>query len=129
MQLSRFMLVIVRAVYVSAALLAIASGVLVTASLFIPDRAPRSLQFLGISLVVSAVFLCVGLLLFGIQGRVAGIAAAVRGQDGDRAPALASHVRWLLAYLLAGGLVLGVALGFMTYAILARIDQGFAVFG
>jgi len=36
---------------------------------------------------------------------------------------------WLLAYLLAGGACLCAVLGIMTYAILARIDQGFAVFG
>jgi len=35
----------------------------------------------------------------------------------------------LLWLLLAGGLPLGAALGLMAYAILARIDQGFAVFG
>jgi hypothetical protein len=32
-------------------------------------------------------------------------------------------------YLLVGGAFLCAVLGVMTYAILARIDQGFAVFG
>jgi hypothetical protein len=58
-----------------------AAAALVTASLFIADRAPQSNKFLGISLVVSAVCLGAGLVLFGIQRHVAAIAAAVRSQE------------------------------------------------
>lgn len=67
-----------RRVYVGSALLSTAAGALVTASLFIASRAPQSTKFLGISLVVSAVFLGVGLVLLGIQRHVAAAAAAVR---------------------------------------------------
>jgi hypothetical protein len=35
----------------------------------------------------------------------------------------------LLAYLIAGGAFLCAVLGLMTYGSLARIDEGFAVFG
>jgi hypothetical protein len=48
---------------------------------------------------------------------------------GETARELATHVSRLLVYLLAGGALLCAVLGLMTYAILARIDQGFAVFG
>ena len=68
------MVVVFRLVYLCAALLASAAGVLVVASFFIPDRAPRSTEFLGIHLAVGAVFLGVGVLLFGIRRHVAGIA-------------------------------------------------------
>jgi len=118
-----------RLLYLCAALLSSAAGALVIASRFIADRAPQSSEFLGIHLIVGAVFLGVGVLLFGVQRRVAGIAALTHGHDGEPARELATHVSRLLAYLVAGGALLCAVLGLMTYAILARIDQGFAVFG
>jgi hypothetical protein len=118
-----------RLLYLCAALLASAAGALVIASRFVADRAPQGTEFLGVHLAVGAVFLGVGALLFGIQRHVAGIAALARGQDGEPARELATHVHRLLVYLLAGGALLCAVLGLMTYAILARIDQGFAVFG
>ena len=123
------MVVVFRLVYLCAALLASAAGALVIASFFIADRAPQSTEFIGIHLAVGAVFLGVGVVLLGIQRHVAGIAALARGQDGEPARELATHVSRLLAYLLAGGAFLCAALGAMTYGILERIDQGFAVFG
>jgi hypothetical protein len=75
-----------RLVYLCAALLASAAGVLVIASLFIADRAPQSTEFLGIHLAVGAVFLGVSVLLAGIQRHVAGIAAlAAHGHAGETA--------------------------------------------
>ena len=118
-----------RLLYVCSALLSIAAGALVIASLFIADRAPQSSEFLGIHLAVGAVFLGVGVLLLGIQRHVAGIAALSHGHHGETAPNLAIHVSRLLAYLIAGGAFLCAVLGLMTYGILARIDEGFAVFG
>lgn len=124
------MVVVFRLIYLFAALLSTAAGMLVIASFFIPDRAPQSTEFLGIHLAISAVFLVVGVLLFGIQRHVAGIAAlAVQGHAADTSQGLAAHLSRLLAYLLAGGALLCAMLGAMTYGILARIDQGFAVFG
>jgi hypothetical protein len=38
-------------------------------------------------------------------------------------------LRRLVAYLVAGGLLVCAVLGLLTHVILARIDQGFAVFG
>jgi hypothetical protein len=123
------MVVAFRLLYLCAALLAIAAGALVTASVFIPERAPQNSEMLGVHLAVSAAFLGVGVLLFGIQRHAAGIAALARGQDGEPARALTSHVSRLLAYLVAGGAVLCALLGAMTYGIVERIGQGFAVFG
>jgi hypothetical protein len=53
----------------------------------------------------------------------------VLGHDGETARELVTHVNRLLAYLIAGGAFLCTVLGSITYAILERIDQGFAVFG
>jgi hypothetical protein len=122
------MILLFRTLYVCAALLSFAAGALIIASLFIPDRAPQSAQFLIISLVISAIFLGGGVLLLGIQGQVARIAAIARNLEAETARSLGRHVKRLLAYLLPGGVFLCAVLGIMTYAILARIDQGFAVF-
>ena len=123
------MVVVFRLLYLCAALLATAAGMLVIASLFIADRAPQSTESLGIHIAVAASFLGVGVLLLGIQRHVAGIAALAYGHDGEPARELATHVSRLLAYLLAGGVLLCVVLGATTYGIVQRIGQGFAVFG
>jgi hypothetical protein len=123
------MLYAFRFVYLCAALLAAAAGLLVIASLFIEDRAPSTYEFLGISLAVSAFFLGMGLVLFGVQRHVTGIADIARLHDGGIARQLATRVDRLVAHLLTGGVLLVAVLAVITYAILARIDQGFAVFG
>jgi hypothetical protein len=79
---------------------------------------------------VGAVFLGVGVLLLGVRRHVAGIGAlAAHTQDAETAQELAAHLNRLVVYLLAGGAFLCAVLGTMTYGILTRIDQGFAVFG
>ena len=118
-----------RLVYVSSAILATTSGLLVIASLFIKERAPTSSEFLAISLAVSAFFLGLGAVLFGVQRQVAAIVDIARTDDGEAARRLATPVNRLVAHLLAGGILLLAVLAVATYAILARIDQGFAVFG
>jgi len=123
------MVVVFRLVYLCAALLASAAGALVILSLFIQDRAPQSTAMLGIHLTVGAIFLGVAVLLLGIQRHVAGVAALGYGHDGERAQDLVGHLNRLLAYLLVGGAFLCAVLGIMTYSILTRIDEGFAVFG
>jgi hypothetical protein len=118
-----------RLVYLCAALLSGAAGALVILSLFIQDRAPQSTVMLGIHLTVGVVFLGVAVLLLGIQRHVGGVAAVGYGDDGERAQDLVGHLNQLVAYLLVGGAFLCAVLGIMAYAILTRIDQGFAVFG
>ena len=72
---------------------------------------------------------------FHLQARAANAAAHALScfgrrcrRDGAHAQ-LETHVRRLLVYILAGGSFLFVALGLLTYRILERIGQGFAVFG
>jgi hypothetical protein len=122
------MLFIFRLIYAGAALLAIAVASLIVASLFMAERASRSMEFLDISLVVGAVFIGVGVLLIGIRRHVVAIATLANGQDGTD-PRLAAHINRLLAHLLAAGASLVVVLGLLTYGIVERINQGFAVFG
>ena len=59
------MILIVRLIYACAAFFSIAAAALTVASLFIAERAPQSMQFLGVSLVVGAIFLGIGVLLSG----------------------------------------------------------------
>jgi hypothetical protein len=123
------MVFVFRLVYCCAAFLSFAAGALVIATFFMPDRAPQTFVFIGTNAAVGAVLVGVGILLFGIQRHVAGIAAIMRDHDDQTTHALAIHVDRLLAYLIAGGALLTSVLGLVTYVILARIDQGFAVFG
>jgi hypothetical protein len=117
-----------RLVYACAAFLSIAVAVLIVASLFIADRTPRGMEFLGVSLIVGAVFVGIGVLLVGIRQHVTAIATLETGHDAT-ASRLAIHVRRLLMHLIAGGALLCAVLGLLTYGILERIGQGFAVFG
>lgn len=123
------MVFLFRLLYLCAALLSMAAATLVVASLFIQDRAPQSTQMLWIHFAVGAVFLGVGVLFLGILRHVAGIAALARSCQGQAAHELSLRVDRLLAYLAAGGAFSCLVLGAMTYGILERIGQGFAVFG
>jgi hypothetical protein len=121
--------VVLKWVYLAAALLAAAAGVLVTASLFMASPPAPSPKFLGISLVASGAFGLTAVVLFGIQRHVTAVAAAVRGPGCASAPALAAHVRRLVAHLLAAGACVCVLLALLSFGIVGRIAQGLAVFG
>jgi hypothetical protein len=112
-----------------AAALSVAATILVTASLFIADRAPESTEFLGISLFISGIFLVIGLLLIGIELQVVGIARITATRETEVMERLGRRVSRLLVFLVIAGLAMCCLLGFMTYAVIVRIDQGFAVFG
>jgi Na+/melibiose symporter-like transporter len=118
-----------RIIYGIAASLCAVAGIIVAVSLFIPDRAPQSSQFLIITIIVIGIFGVVGILLFGIQLHLSRIAKITQVTDGKSANALRKTWFWLLVNLILGGLALNAVLLLATYAILARIDQGFAVFG
>ncbi len=114
-----------RFLFLLAAILCVAAAILITASLFIADRAPQSPRFLAVSLCCSGIFVATGWLAFGIRRHVAAIASQARAGPKD----LSQHAEALLVHLVCGGAVLCVMLALIVYAILARIDQGFAVFG
>ncbi|WP_245731146.1 hypothetical protein [Rubrimonas cliftonensis] len=111
-----------------AALLCLFSAVMITASLFIADRASRSPEILWISLAVSGVFLAAGLLAVGVQGRMAAIDAIIRHADPARRSDLARHHRAPILFLAGGGAVLCLALAVIVSGDFARIEEGFAVY-
>jgi hypothetical protein len=115
--------------FTAAAALAWAAGVRVTASLFIADRSPQSAAFLGVSPGVSAGSLALGLLLVGVVLQVVAIARMAAAAENAIAAKLAIRVRRLLMLLVSAALGLCGLLVIVTLAILARVDQGFAVFG
>lgn len=123
------MTVLFRSVFIVAIILSFAAGALVTASFFIADRAPQSTWYIAVHLVITGIFLALGVLLIGIQRHLAAIALLARTGEGATSGDLRHNVNRLLSYLIAGGAVLAAILGVMTYVILARINQGFAVFG
>ncbi len=115
--------------FTAAAGLCLAASLLVTASLFIADRAPTSLEFLGISLFVSGVFLAIGLLLVGVVVQVVGIARIAAATEPAAGEGLRRRVARLLLLLVVAGLAMCGLMAIVVYGILARIDEGFAVFG
>jgi hypothetical protein len=112
-----------------AALLSLAASLLVTASLFIPGRSPESPEFLGISLVASGVFAGLCLLLAGIVVQVLALVRIAAGMAHETAAPLRRRLSRLLALFTIAGLCLCALLALIAYAVLARIDQGFAIFG
>jgi predicted DNA repair protein MutK len=118
-----------RIIFALATALCLAAGLLVTASLFIADRAPQSWRFLLVSLVVSAVCFALAFVVAGIRAQVLQIARLTTLIPEENRADIRRRVGRLLTYLLVGGLALTLMLALLTYGILARIDQGFAVFG
>jgi hypothetical protein len=123
------MILALRLVMLLVAVTAFAAAALVTASLFIAERAPQSGAFLAISLLVSAFFTVKGALAFGLQRQMARLRDAGATLDAAAAGRFGPPFRALARVLLAGGTILAAILLLATYVILARIDQGFAVFG
>ncbi len=78
---------------------------------------------------MSGVFLVLGLLLIGIELQVVGIARIAAAPENEIVSRLGTRVVRLLILLVIAGLGLSGLLAIVNYAILARIDQGFAVFG
>jgi hypothetical protein len=112
----------------AAALFGIA-GLLVIASLFIADTRPETHGYLGIHLFVGGVFAGLALLLLGIMFQVIAIARIALAQDDAHAGLLRERLSRLLLLLLTSGLFLCLVMALVTYGILARINEGFAVFG
>jgi hypothetical protein len=115
--------------FATAAALSIASGLLVAASFFIADRSPQGTWFVVLHMTIGAMFVAIGALLVGIAWQVTGISAIVSRLETPDADALRRRVFRLLAFLIPSGLGMCSLLALATYAILSRIDEGFAVFG
>jgi hypothetical protein len=115
--------------YFSAAAVSLFASLAVTASMLIAERAPQSVQYWTITIAVSLFFIIAGLLLLGIGRHLSALGTLTHSMtDGDGA-LLKTRWRRLAYYLLLGGMLVLSFLLLATYAILARIDEGFAVFG
>lgn len=109
--------------------LSLTAGLLVTISFFIADRAPQGSWSLAVHLVISGVFLMLGILLAGIAMQVLGLAKIAGSAGATRMRVLSKGITRLMILLSIVGLGLSAILAILTYGILARIDEGFAVFG
>jgi hypothetical protein len=120
---------LLRFTYYSAASLSLFAATMVAVSMFMPDRAPVSLQFWIITIGVGLFLALIGLVLLGVGRHLPAIGALAQSMTGEDGVVLRSHWRRLAAHLLLGGLMLVPVLLLIAWAILARIDEGFALFG
>jgi hypothetical protein len=113
----------------ASAALSLVAGALVFASLFMADRSPVSMSSLYLHTFVSTVFLALGLVLLGIRVQALGLVRVIAAGDPPTSLRLEQRVFRLLLLLSCAATGLCGILAIVAYAILARIDQGFAVFG
>ena len=125
----RALIVAFRIIFALATALCLAAGLLVTASLFIADRALQSGQFPLVSLIASAAFFALAFVVAGIRAQALQIGRLTALRSDETRADLGRRVGRLILYLLVGGLGLTLILALLTGGILARIDQGVAVFG
>jgi len=123
------MLYLLRAIYYLASAVSLFACLATTASMFIAERAPQSPLYWLITGAVSLFFAFLALLILGITRQLAAIGVLSRAMVDERGAALRARWKRLAVYLVLGGLILLSVLLIVTYAIVARIDQGFAVFG
>jgi hypothetical protein len=123
------MLSIFRFVYAMSAALALLDAALIVGSFFIAGRAPQTTSSFVIHTVIACLFAVSGLLLLGVGRHAGRIGRMVRRPEGEHTAGLEESVARLLVNLGLGGMMLLGVLLIMTYAILARINQDFAVFG
>lgn len=109
--------------------LSMAAGLLVTASFFIPERAPPGPTFVWIHLIASGVFLVLGFLLAGIGVEVFGVVRTAAAAADPWIGALRQRLACLLILLTVAELGFSAILALLSWGILSRIDEGFAVFG
>jgi hypothetical protein len=109
--------------------LSMAAGLLVTASLFIAERVPQGPTVLWIHLVVSGVFVVLGLLLAGIGLEILGVARIAATTKDPWASAFRTRLTRLLILFTVAGLGMCGILAILTHGILSRIGEGLAVFG
>jgi hypothetical protein len=111
------------------ALVALLDAGLIFASLLIADRAPVSAQAWTVSVVVIAIFGLIAALCGGIARQAGRLGAAASAVEGAGAARLRGALAGLARLLLVAALAFGAVLLLVGHAILARIDEGFAVFG
>jgi cbb3-type cytochrome oxidase subunit 1 len=120
---------LLRVTFFSAAAVSLFAASMVTVSMLIPGRAPHSTQFWIITIGVGLYFAALGLVLLGIGRHLPAIGDLAHATTNDEGALLRSRWRRLAVHMLLGGLLVVPVLLLIAYAILARIDEGFALFG
>jgi hypothetical protein len=120
---------LLRVAYFSAAALSLFAASMVAVSMLIPQRAPQSAQFWIITIGVGLFLAVIGLVLLGVARHLPAIGVLAQSMTSDDGALLRSRWRRLAAHMLLGGLMLVPLLLLIAWAIVARIDQGFALFG
>jgi hypothetical protein len=120
---------LLRVTYFSAAALSLFTASMVTVSMLIPERAPQSAQFWIITIGVGLYFAVIGFVLLGIGRHLPAMGVLAQSMTNDYGAWLRSHWRRLAVHMLLGGLLAIPVLLLIAWAILARIDEGFALFG
>ena len=115
--------------FTTAAALSGAAGLLVMASLFLAARSTQSDASLNIHLIVSGIFLGIAVLTIAIELQILGLAKAVGALEVRAGRHARMRLSRLLGLLGIAGLFLCCVMALITFAILSRIDEGFAVFG
>jgi hypothetical protein len=123
------MIKLLRVTYYSAAALSLFAASAVTVSMLMPERAPHSAQFWIITIAVGLYFAAIGVVLLVVGRHLPAIGVLAKAMTNDEGTELRSCWRRLAVYMLLGGLLLLPVLLLITWAILARIDEGFAIFG
>jgi hypothetical protein len=120
------MLALLRAALLAISALLVVDAALIMASLFMTDRAPVSRQAFVVSILVSALFLGLALLSAGIRRQITRLSEVGAESAGD---AFSAPFGSLVCQLLVAATMFALFMALLTYVILARIDQDFAVFG
>jgi len=123
------MIKLLRVTYYSAAALSLFAASAVTVSMLMPERAPHSAQFWIITIAVGLYFAAIGVVLLAVGRHLPAIGVLAKAMTNDEGTELRSRWRRLAVHMLLGGLLLLPVLLLITWAILARIDEGFAIFG
>jgi len=124
------MIQLLRFTYFTAAALSLSAACMVTVSMLMPERAPHSAPFWVITIGLALFLAMLGILLLGIAHHLPAIGALARSRAGDAvATEIAIHWRRLAVHMLVAGLLLVPVLLLIAWAVLARMDEGFALFG
>jgi cbb3-type cytochrome oxidase subunit 1 len=120
---------VLRLTYFSAAAVSLFAASMVAVSMLIPGRAPQSAQFWIITIGVGLYLAVVGLVLLGIGRHLPAIGVLAQSMTNEDSALLRNRWRRLMIHMLVGGLMLLPVLLLIAWGILARIDEGFALFG
>jgi hypothetical protein len=126
---SHAMMSLLRVIYFSAAALSLFASSMVAVSMLIPERVPQSAQFWTITIGVCIYLALIGFVLLGVGRHLPAIGFLAQSLSRDDSARLRYRWRRLAVPMLLGGILLVPALLLIAWAILARIDEGFALFG